>query len=79
MTNINTKIPETLLRKAQAIAERENISVDEFITLALAGQISSWEAGSDFEERAKRGNWQRAVELLNNAPDVEPPAEDRLN
>jgi len=79
MTTISTKIPDTLFRQAKSIAEREDITIDQFIALALAGQISSWETGKEFAERAKRGDWKRAVEILENAPDAEPPFEDRLN
>ncbi|MBA2380206.1 MAG: hypothetical protein H0V76_11600 [Blastocatellia bacterium] len=79
MTRVSTKIPETLLRQAKAIAEREEITIDQFIALAPASQISSWEVTREFEERSKRGDWLRAVEILRNAQDVEPPPEDRLN
>lgn len=78
MTTISTKIPDTLFKHVQSIAEREDITIDQFIAIALASQISSWEAGKEYDERAKRGNWNRALEILDRAPDVEPPTEDRL-
>ncbi|MDQ3131034.1 MAG: hypothetical protein M3Q99_09775 [Acidobacteriota bacterium] len=53
MTTINTKIPDTLFRQAVTIAEREEMTLDQFIALALASQISSWEVGKTFTERAK--------------------------
>jgi hypothetical protein len=36
MTTISTKIPDTLFRQAKKIAEREDMTLDEFIALALA-------------------------------------------
>lgn len=62
-----------------AIAEREEISLDQFIALAVASQVSVWEAGQDFAERAKKGNWDDVRKILAKAPDVEPPPEDRSN
>ncbi len=59
MTTINTKIPDTLFRQAVTIAEREEMTLDQFIALALASQISSWEVGRSFTERAKRGDWEK--------------------
>jgi len=78
MTTINTKIPDTLFRQAKTIADREEMTLDQFIALALASQISSWEIGKTFTERAMRGDWEKAREVLAKAPDVEPEDSDKL-
>lgn len=78
MTTISTKIPDTLFRQAKSIAEREDMTLDEFIAVALASQISSWETGKTFTERAKRGDWQKSREILSKAPDAEPEDFDKL-
>ena len=78
MTTINTKIPDTLFRQAVTIAEREQMTLDQFIALALASQISSWEVGKTFTERAKRGDWGKAREVLAKAPNAEPEDYDKL-
>ncbi len=78
MTTINTKVPDALVRQAQIIAEREEISLDEFIALALASQISSWNVGRTFNERAKQGDWKKARAILAKAPDVEAEDFDKL-
>ncbi|MBS1810599.1 MAG: hypothetical protein JST84_20720 [Acidobacteria bacterium] len=66
MKNIPTTLPDTLLRQAQAIAAREQMLLDQFISLALASQVSVWDA------RAKQGDWQKAQEILAQAPNTEP-------
>ncbi|MCC7306342.1 MAG: hypothetical protein IT173_02155 [Acidobacteria bacterium] len=78
MTTVSTQMPDSLFNQAKAIADREKITIDELIALALAGQIASWEVGRQFEERKKRGSWKRALEILDKAPDVEPENYDRL-
>ena len=78
MTTISTKMPDSLFNQAKAIADREKITLDELIALALAGQIASWEVGRQFEARKKRGSWKRTLEILDMAPDAEPRPEDRL-
>jgi len=78
MTTISTKIPDTLFRQAKTIAEREEMTLDQFIALALASQISSWNVGKTFTERAKQGNWEKAREILAKAPDVEAEDYDKL-
>ena len=78
MTTISTEIPDTIFQHAKTIADREEITLDQFVALALASQISSWEVGQSFTERAKRGNWDNAGKILAMGSDLEPEPEDRL-
>lgn len=78
MTTINTKVPDAIFRQAKKIADREKISLDEFIALALASQISSWNTGKSFAERAENGNWEKSREILAKAPDIEAEDYDKL-
>lgn len=78
MTTINAKIPDALFRQAKTIAEREEMTLDQFIALALASQISSWNVGKSFNERAQRGDWEKAREVLAKAPDVEAEDSDKI-
>lgn len=78
MTTISTKIPDTLLRQVQTIADSEEMTLDQFIALALASQVSSWNVGKTFTERAKKGDWQKSREILAKAPDTEAEDFDNL-
>lgn len=78
MTTINTKIPDMLFRQAVSIAEREEMTLDQFIALALASQISSWNGGKTFAERAVKGDWEKAREILAKSPDIEAEDYDKL-
>ncbi len=78
MTIISTKIPDTLFRQAKTIADSEEMTLDQFIALALASQVSSWNVGKTFTERAKKGDWQKSREILAKAPDVEAEDFDKL-
>ncbi len=78
MTIISTKIPDTLFRQAKTIADREEMTFDQFIALALASQVSSWNVGRTFTERAQKGDWQKSREILAKVPDVEAEDFDKL-
>ncbi len=78
MTTITANLPESLLRRAKSVAEKEGISLDQFLAIALSGQLSSWGAVRSIEEHMKQNGWERLRELLGNAPDVEPEEFDRL-
>jgi hypothetical protein len=78
MTTISTEIPDTIFLHAKTIADREEMTLDQFVALALASQISSWEVGQSFAERAKKGDWEKARKILAMGSDLEPEPEDRL-
>ena len=78
MTTIETQIPDSLYKQVKSLAERESISVDQLVSIALAGQVSAWLTKDYLAERAARGSWDKALEVLAQAPDVEPAEHDRL-
>jgi len=78
MTTIETQIPDSLYKQVKSLAERESISVDQLVSIALAGQVSDWLTKDYLAERAARGSWDKALEVLAQAPDVEPADHDRL-
>jgi uncharacterized membrane-anchored protein len=78
MTTIETQIPESLYNQVKSLAERENISVDHLVAIALAAQVSAWLTKDYIAERARRGSWDEALKVLAQVPDVEPAEHDRL-
>jgi hypothetical protein len=78
MTTIETQIPDSLYKQVKSLAERESISVDQLVSIALASQVSAWLTKDYLAERAARGSWDKALEVLAQAPDVEPADHDRL-
>jgi len=78
MTTITAELPDSLLRRAKSVAEREGMTLDQFLAIALSGQLSCWDTARTVEDHIKRKGWEKMRELLSNAPDVEPEAYDRL-
>ena len=74
MTTLQAKVPDALYQQLQAFVSKQNLSLDEFVTLALGQQL----AKSYLEERAKQGSWEKTLEVLKKVPDVEPEEYDRL-
>jgi hypothetical protein len=72
MTTIETQIPDSLYKQVKSLAERESISIDQLVSIALAGQVSAWLTKDYLAERAARGSWDKALKVLAQAPDVEP-------
>lgn len=76
--NITANIPDALYQQVEALAKRENISIEQLLTIALSAQVSAWMTKDYIEEKAKQGNWERFQQVLKKVPDIEPEASDRL-
>lgn len=60
------------------ISQAEGVSMNQFVTLAVAEKIATLETLDYLEERAKRGSREKLLAVLEKAPDIEPEDEDRL-
>jgi HicB family len=78
MSTISLRIPESLHARARELAEKEKISLNQLITLALAEKISALTTEEYLRERAKRGDRGKFERAMTKVADVEPEAEDRL-
>lgn len=78
MTTIEARIPEPVLRQARELAERENIPLEQVISLAVTQAIGIWSNESYIAIRAARANKEKFIEALRQVPDSEPPEYDRL-
>jgi hypothetical protein len=54
--NITANIPEALYQQIEALAQRENISIEQLVTIALSAQVSAWMTKDYIEEKAKQGS-----------------------
>jgi hypothetical protein len=78
MTKIEANIPDYLARQTLAVAERENVSVDQIVALALSAQIASWKGSDDMATRAKRADAATFDRIMARVPDVPPMPSDEL-
>ena len=78
MGELTIKVPDYLRRQAEAVADKEQISMDPLIALALASHVSAWQAKNYMEQRAARGSWGKFKAVLERRPDVEPDEQDKL-
>ena len=76
--NIMANILNALYQQIEALDKRENISIEQLVTIALSAQVSAWATKEYIEEKAKRGSWGKFQQVLKKVPDVEPEACDRL-
>jgi hypothetical protein len=79
MTQLSITIPDSIYNNIQALAFKEKVSIDQFITLALGEKMSALMTEDYLLQRAKRGQRDKFLAVLAMAPDVEPIAEDKIS
>ena len=68
-------VPEDLYNKAVEIAAKDHVSVEEFVSAAVANRLAIREYIESRAELFNRDEFERA---LNEVPNVEPEDHDRL-
>ncbi len=75
----NVAVPDSLLKKVLELTKKEGISVDQFVSSAIAEKASAWATIEYLKERAKRGSREKFLQALSKVPKVEPDEEDRID
>ena len=78
MSTISLRLPESLHEAARALAERENSSINQLVTLALAEKISALMTEEYCEKRAKGASQAKFRRALKKVSTSAPKNEDRL-
>ena len=78
MSMLNVQISNSLHTHLQELAEREGITIEQFIATAVAEKMAALMTESYLQERAKRGSRAKYEAALAQVPDVEPEEYDRL-
>jgi hypothetical protein len=76
VNTINIQLPESLDRAARELAMRDNVSLEQFIILAVAEKISALLTEGYLAQRAARATRAKFDAAMAQVPDVEPPDAD---
>jgi len=78
MSTLSIRLPESLHKRLKEMAEKEGVSMNQFITLAVSEKVSTLLTVDYLKERSQRGDRQAFEKLLEKVPDTEPEEFDRL-
>lgn len=73
MSTLSLRLPESLHKRVRDFAQQEGISINQFISAAVAEKMAALSTVDYLEERAKRGSREEFLAVLAKVPDV--PAE----
>jgi hypothetical protein len=78
MSNLSLRLPDSLHETAKQLAKDGHISVNQFVTVAVAEKIAALMTEDYLEQRAQRGSRAKFEDILSRVPDVEPDEYDRF-
>jgi hypothetical protein len=78
MSIVQIQIPDSLQKSLHDLASRDGISIDQFISTAIAEKLSVLMTENYLKERAKRGSRAKYETILAKVPDVESEPYDQI-
>jgi len=78
MGALSLRLPESLHKKLGEVAARDGVSINQWISSAVAEKMSAQLAEEYIAERAKRASRRKFDAILARVPDVEPEEADRI-
>jgi hypothetical protein len=78
MSILSLRLPESLHRKVRELAAKESISINQFITTAVAEKMAALLTEEYLTERARRADPAAVDRIFARVPDVPPlPGDER--
>ena len=77
MSTLVVRLPESLHKNLQSVAEREGVSIDQFVSTSVAEKMSALMTQDYLTERAAKANREQYLAALSEVPDVEPDDFDK--
>jgi len=78
MSAINLRLPDSLHQRVRVLSKTDYVSINQFITTAVAEKISALDTEDYLKIRASRASRKKFEIALTKVPDVEPAEHDKL-
>lgn len=78
MSTVSFNLPDSVYKKIQELADREGISVDQFLATAAAEKLAAFTGVEYLEQRAARGSREQLQRILDRVPHGPPDPGDEL-
>lgn len=78
MSTVSVQLPETLHNTLKELSEKEGVSINQFITLAVSEKMTVLLTVDYLKTCAARGSRKAFDKIMSEVPDVEPEEYDRM-
>ena len=72
------RLPRSIKRAVERQSKEDGTSINQFVATAVAEKLSALETENIILERAKRGDRNKFLSVLNKAPKIEPDEMDKF-
>ena len=78
MSTFSLRLPNALHEEVKSLAQKEGVSINQFISSAVAEKMSALLTEIYLKERSLKGNKKSPLKAMSKVPDVDPNADDKL-
>ena len=78
MSALSIRLPASLHKRIKEVAQRDNVSINQMIALAVAEKLSALETEDYLGSRARRASKDKFRKALSKVPNRKPEAQDEL-
>ena len=78
MSTLSLRIPDSLHRTLKSVAEQDGVSINHFVSLAVAEKLSALQTYHAIAERAAKGSQERFLKAMSLVPAGEVVAGDDI-
>jgi uncharacterized protein (DUF1778 family) len=78
MSTLSLRLPNSLHDEVKCLAKKEGISINQFISTAVAEKMSSLLTEQYLLKRSQKGSQQAFLKAMSKVPDIEPESRDKL-
>jgi len=78
MSTLSLRLPDSLHEQIKKLAKQDGISINQFVSSAVAEKMSALMTVEYLEKRAKRSSKKKFENALSKISDAEPEEYDRL-
>ena len=78
MSTISLRLPDSLHEEIRKLASRENVSINQLATLAIAEKVAALETTTYLLDRAALADQKKFLRVMSKVADQAPDKEDML-
>jgi hypothetical protein len=68
MSTLSLRIPDSLHRTLKSVAEQDGVSINQFVSLAVAEKLSALQTFNLIAEKAAKGSQQSFIQAMSIVP-----------
>ena len=78
MSALSVRLPDSLHKRIKEVARRDNVSINQMITLAVAEKLSALETEDYLGKRAGSASKEKFNRALKKVPNRKPEPQDQI-